>query len=113
LIARGTAEPAALALLADVTGLTLPPSRRALVVGGLAPASLANEIARARAAGVTSVLAGIELVRFAGVVRWDDEQIAAALQTLLAGGVAGLVLSWDLWHIPPERLQLVARTLTA
>jgi hypothetical protein len=76
-------------------------------VDGLPPEALAAEVRRARAAGVETLLPGIELVEIEGVTHLTRAQIAADLQALSAAGADGLVLSWDLWHIPPERLELV------
>jgi hypothetical protein len=57
--------------------------------------------------GVRTLLAGIELVELAGVTSLNAEQIAADLRAFQEAGADGLALSWDLWHIPPERLELV------
>jgi hypothetical protein len=74
---------------------------------GLAPEALAAETQRGRAAGVSPLLAGIELVEIKGVAQLDRQQIVADLHAFYNGGADGLVLSWDLWHIPLERLDLV------
>ncbi len=100
-------EAEALALLSGATRLPLPSTRAALGKDGLAPEALAAEVRRARAAGVSTLLAGIELVEIEGVVRLDRTQITADLCACREAGADGLVLSWDLWHIPLERLDLV------
>jgi hypothetical protein len=64
-------------------------------------------VQRGRAAGVSPLFAGIELVEIEGVAQLDREQILADLRAFREAGADGLVLSWDLWHIPPERLDLV------
>jgi acyl-CoA synthetase (NDP forming) len=53
------------------------------------------------------LLAGIELVDIQEVVRLQPTQIAADVGAFQAAGADGLALSWDLWHIPRERLELV------
>jgi hypothetical protein len=50
---------------------------------------------------------GIELVDIPGVSHLNPVQIKSDLQTLHTAEVEGLVLSWDLWHIPLERLERV------
>jgi hypothetical protein len=106
---RWASEPQALAWLTEALRLPLPPSRAALLEDGLSPGALAAEVRRARAAGVGVLLAGIELVDVAGVTRLASQQIAADLRAFRAAGADGLALSWDLWHIPRGRLDLVGR----
>jgi hypothetical protein len=101
-------EPEALQCLARAAGLLLPATRSALAEDGLPPGGLAGEIRRARAAGVRTPLAGLELVRLAGVTHLSEPQIAADLQAFRSAGAAGLALSWDLRHMPLEWLELVA-----
>jgi hypothetical protein len=100
-------ETRALEWLSQATGLRLPPSRNALRVHGLEPSALHAEIARARTSGIDRLLAGVELVQLPGVTYLHPEQITADLRAFHAAGADGLVLSWDLWHVPPERLALV------
>jgi len=104
---RGASEVEALERLSQAVHLPLPPTRTALREQGLAPEALAAEVQRARAAGVSRLLAGIELVELEGVTRLDPQQIAADLRAFREAGADGLVLSWDLWHIPLDRLDLV------
>jgi len=104
---RSVSEADALTGLSLATGLPLPATRAELRQRGLAPEALAIETRRARAAGVTPLFAGVELVEIEGVVRLDQRQIVADLHAFRQAGADGLVLSWDLWHIPPERLDLV------
>jgi hypothetical protein len=52
-------------------------------------------------------LFGIELNDIAGVTRLSDERIRADLAALHAAAPDGLILSWDLYHIPQARLDLV------
>jgi len=104
---RPAGEPEALEWLSLATRLPLPPTRAALREGGLTSGALATEVKRGRAAGVGTLLAGIELVEIEGVTSLNHAQIAADLDAFRAAGADGLVLSWDLWHIPLERLELV------
>ncbi len=104
---RGVGEKEALAQLSDATRLPLPPGREALQEQGLSPYALRLEAQRARAQGVSTLLAGIELVEMEGVTRLDHAQIVADLAAFRQAGVDGLVISWDLWEIPLERLDLV------
>jgi hypothetical protein len=104
---HGTPEHQAMEWLSQTTGLELPLRRADLRERGLSPIALGAEIERARAAGVETLLAGLELVEIAGVTHLDDEQIKADLRAFRAAGADGLVLSWDLWHIPLDRLKLV------
>jgi hypothetical protein len=105
----GTDEAEALAWLSRVSGLGLPSTRKALLEGGLSPPALAAETQRARRAGVHNLLAGIELVDLEGITRLTRSQIEADLRAFRTAGADGLVLSWDLWHIPPGRLGQVRR----
>ncbi len=56
-------------------------------------------------------MAGIELVDVEGVTRLDPAQIAADLRAFQEAQPDGLVLCWDLWRIPSERLELVQASL--
>jgi hypothetical protein len=104
---QSVSESDALEALSQATRLRLPCSRAALRERGLPPDALAAEIKRGRAAGVGTLFAGIELVALEGVTRLDRAQITDDLRALREAGADGLVLSWDLWHIPLERLELV------
>jgi hypothetical protein len=53
------------------------------------------------------VLAGMELVDLKGVTNLNPDQIRSTLNGLKRSGSAGLAISWDLLHIPLERLSLV------
>ncbi len=101
-------EPQALELISNAAGLPLPRCRAALCEQGLSPEALAGEVARARSAGVETLLAGIELVEMTGITHLTPDQITADLAAFRRAGADGLVLSWDLWRIPMERLDLVA-----
>jgi hypothetical protein len=103
----GIREQLTLQWLSHATGLPMPLSRNALRIHGLVPAALRAEIRRARSAGIEKLFAGIELVELEGLTHLHREQIEADLRAFRAAGADGLVLSWDLWHIPLERLALV------
>jgi hypothetical protein len=104
-----TDEPGVLQMLSQALHLPLPSTRDALRERGLLPEALAGEVQRARAAGVRTLLAGIELVEIEGVARLHRAQIEADVRALRVAGVDGLALSWDLWHIPLQRLEWVRR----
>jgi len=106
---RLASEPKALEWLSQATRLSLPSTRAALHERGLAPEALAAETRRGLAAGVNPLFAGIELVEIEGLAQLNQQQIAADLRALREAGADGLVLSWDLWHIPLERLDLVCQ----
>jgi len=103
----GGGETGALEWLSRAMRLPIPQTQAALRQRGLAPEALAAEVRRGRAAGVSPLLAGIELVEIEGVAQLDREQILADLRAFRRAGADGLVLSWDLWYIPLERLDLV------
>ena len=103
----GLDEQTALRVVAQTTNLPLPASRESLHRNGLSSQALGVEIRRARTLGVNRLLAGIELVDLPGVTRLNSAQIRSDLAEFQAAGVDGLVLSWDLWHIPLKRLDLI------
>jgi hypothetical protein len=103
----GVSEAQILGWLSAASGLGLPSTREVLRDRGLTPQALGGETRRARAAGVRTLLAGIELVELEGIARLDGTQVAADVCAVRAAGAHGLVLSWDLWHIPLERLEWV------
>jgi hypothetical protein len=110
--AYSVTESQALEWLSRATGLELPPSCRMLRARGLAPAALRIETARGPAVEIQKLFAGIELVEIKDVAQLDLAQIENDLNAYKSAGVDGLVLSWDLWHIPGERLEIV-RTVWA
>ena len=54
-----------------------------------------------------TLLAGIELVEIPGISELTSPQIRADLMALKEAGADGLSISWDLWHIPDKRLEIV------
>lgn len=105
----GLAEQTALSWLSTASGLSLPDTRKSLLEKGLTPQDLEMETRRASLAGVTRLLAGIELVDLEGVTRLSESQIKADLVAHRSAGAQGLALSWDLWHIPLRRLEQVSQ----
>lgn len=111
----GLGEAQALELVASAvygavalgSGLPLPASLEALRRQGLPAQALAEQVRQGRARCVRTLLAGVELVEIEEVVHLDDAQIRRDLEAFKSAGVDGLVLSWDLWHIPLKRLDLV------
>ncbi len=108
LIAAGEPEATALSSLAAATGWPLPARREAVRRGGLPPAILTAELRRGREAGVKRLLAGIELVEVPEVCELHPDQILTDAEAVLAAAPDGVVFSWDLWHMPGERLSLAA-----
>jgi hypothetical protein len=109
----GLNETEALAHLSEVIGFSLPTSHSTLHERGLTPENLASEIEKGKRSASGALLAGIELVEMPGVSELRDSQIEADLLALKAAGADGLAISWDLWHIPLERLELVSKVWQA
>jgi hypothetical protein len=107
LVRAGVPEASALRTVSEAAGIALPSGRAALKAQGIAPEPLAAEIQKARATGVKAPLAGMELVAVEDVTSLNPEQIRADARAFRASA-AGVVLSWDLWHIPVESLDLLA-----
>ena len=57
------------------------------------------------------LLAGLEMVEIPAVCELTPDEIVHDLNVLRALGADGLAISWDLWHIPLERLELVREIL--
>jgi len=100
-------EVEALDFLKKQTNLVLPGTFQDLRAQGLPSAALASEVRQGRKLSVRSLYAGLELVEIAGVCELEAEQIRQDWSAVLEAGVDGVVLSWDLWHMPLERLRLV------
>jgi hypothetical protein len=79
---------------------------------GLDSNSLAHEIRRGRKEGVTNLFAGLALVELEGVHHLTVEQAGADLAVCHSMEVDGLMLSWDLWHIPHKYIASVSDFVT-
>jgi hypothetical protein len=108
----GEEESRTMSLLAEATGWNLPSARESIRRNGLPSTILTGEITRGRNACACPFLAGIELVEIPGVAELDPQRVRADLEALLAAQPDGMALSWDLRHIPPERLDLLNRLLS-
>ncbi len=97
----------ALSVLEAATGVPLPPTREGLVRDGISSPALAHEVERGMELCRLPVLAGLELVDLAGVTHLNPAQLESDLRAIQQVSPAGLSLSWDLRHIPLERLSLV------
>jgi hypothetical protein len=104
-------EKEALDLVSGAVHLPLGKTISALVNKGLSPESLNHEIQQALQACGNELYAGIELVDEADITHLTDSQIAGDFRRFLGSGAHGAVLSWDLWHIPLQRLELIASIL--
>jgi hypothetical protein len=62
---------------------------------------------RERVSHAHRLLAGIELVEIPAVAQLNADQMHADCAAVLAGAPDGVVLSWDLWRMPLERLDMV------
>ena len=105
----GLDERQAMTFLAQSSGLALPANCTELKKRGLDSATFGDEIRRGVASTQTPVTAGIELVDIPGITSLNPGQIKAELQAFSQAGAAGLALSWDLWWMPGEYLDLVSK----
>ncbi len=110
LMAGGESEASALEFLSAKTGWDLPGSRKAIRSGGLPASILTEELRRGRRQAGRGLLAGIELLEIPDVSTLNRVQIQHDAAAVQAGNPDGVVLSWDLWHMPEWRLEL-ARSL--
>ena len=102
----GESELAAMSCLAGATGWPLPTCREDMRHGGLDPSILTEEVRRGRVSHAHTLLAGIELVEIPGVAELSADQIRTDSEAVLAGAPDGVVLSWDLLHMPADHLRL-------
>lgn len=107
MVDRGIDERLALTSLAGASRLPLPRDRALLRRRGLPPEALAVETRRAKDESVCELLVGLELVDIEGVARLEDGQVGGDLNAIRHAGADGVVLSWDLWHMPLHRLDIV------
>jgi hypothetical protein len=107
----GMSEGEAMDFLRKQAKLTLPGTFQELRTLGLASSALAAEVQRGHALGVHTLYAGLELVEIPGVCELNAEQIRQDWSAVLEARVEGVALSWDLLHMPLERLRLVSDIL--
>lgn len=98
-----------LSVLSQIFELEIPHPLEELLQTGLSSSTLAKEIERAVQSSPKPILAGIELVEIPGVATLSTAQIEQDLQAVKQVKPAGIAISWDLWHIPLERLEIVRR----
>jgi hypothetical protein len=103
----GLNETKALNCLFPTAEANPPGSRKALAGAGFSARALEHEVRSGLSGCEIPVLAGLELVEIKGVAHLNDKQITADLVAVQRAGAAGLALSWDLWHMPIERLDVV------
>ena len=103
---EGESESAALDFLAKATGWSLPTSREEVREGRLSASILTEELRRGRVRHAHHLFAGIELVEIPQVAQLNTDQIRQDSEAVLAGAPDGVVLSWDLAHMPLDRLDL-------
>lgn len=108
---NGELESAILTQQAGGTDWKLSASAEKLRVGRAPVSILAAEIGRGLALCSGDLYAGIELVEIPGVAELSEAQINADLAVLRSAHPNGVVLSRDLWHIPPERIKWVVAAL--
>jgi hypothetical protein len=99
----------ALDLFSETLELSLPSTPELLKDGGISPVVLQELILRGTRVAKSKILAGIELVEIDGIVQLEPNQIEEDLEAVRSANPAGLVLSWDLWKIPFERLEIVSK----
>jgi hypothetical protein len=109
LMKKGFTEPEAIRLMEEATQLPFPETINQIREKGFSPEVLALETKRAQKDGVTYCLPGIELVDQEDLTNLNIKQITADIKAFQDAGAQGLVLSWDLWFIPLERLELVKK----
>jgi hypothetical protein len=107
----GMSEAEALIFLQKQSNLGLPHSIQQLRAHGLTSSALALEVRRGREMGLRPLYAGLELVEIERICELNTEQIRQDWSAVLEVAIEGVVLSWDLWHMPPDRLRLVSDIL--
>ncbi|MCX6053421.1 MAG: hypothetical protein NTZ74_00615 [Chloroflexi bacterium] len=101
-------ERAALKLLSSFLDIPLPDSIKKLQKQGLSSHALELEIRKGKDGACIPVLAGLELVEIPGVASFSNDQLILDHKVVRETGIAGLSISWDLWHIPNNRLDLIS-----
>jgi hypothetical protein len=84
--------------------IPIPGSAESCQKNGLDTDALLIEIQKGIRMVSTKLFAGLELVEIPGVSSLNDNQITREHHAVRALGVDGLSISWDLLHIPNDRL---------
>jgi hypothetical protein len=109
LIAQGGLdEGQALAEIGKALHMRLPADLAGLRRDGINAQDLAGEVARGITWSGAPFLAGIELVDLPGATQLTREKVEEDVRAVARVGPAGLALSWDLLHIPLERLEWIS-----
>lgn len=104
-------EEQVLHFLTEASGFPYPASLEGLRSQGLPAQAIPAEVQLGRFQRIKRLLVGVALVDIPGINTVSTSQHAADLNACRTSGADGLVLSWDLWHITPERLEQVADIL--
>jgi hypothetical protein len=97
----GIVETEAVKIVSEASSLSLS-------TNGLASESIAYEIQRGRAFGISNLFAGVALVEVEGIHVSTLEQIQSDLNA--CGDADGVVISWDVWHIPSKYLSALSKS---
>ena len=92
----------------EATQIVNEASGLSLSTNGLASESIAYEIQRGRAVGISNLFAGVALVEVEGIHHLTLDQIQADL--VACRDADGVVLSWDLWHIPSKDISALSKS---
>ena len=107
----GMSEVEALNFLSKQSKFGSPGSIHDLRTQGLPASALALEVERGRGMGLHPLYVGLELVDIEGVCELSPGKIRQDWSAVLEAGIEGVVLSWDLWHMPQDHLRLVSDIL--
>ena len=102
-------EQDALNWLVESSGIALPTSLGSLLNQGISPFTLESETRLARQLCTSRLYPGIALVELPRVNQMAPGQVAEEVRAYRNAGADGLVLAWDLWLIPLERLVQVRK----
>lgn len=97
--------------LCGASGLALPSTRAALADAGVPPQVIEVETRRGRSLTGKTLFSGAALVEVPGINRVEPAEVASEMAAYRRGGADGLVISWDLWELPLERLDQVREAL--
>ncbi|OGN92562.1 MAG: hypothetical protein A2Z71_11945 [Chloroflexi bacterium RBG_13_50_21] len=100
-------EEQALHWISQCLGMPLPNNRVSLLQDGLSSLALEQEVKRGIESCSVPLLAGVELVELEGITKLNNHQLMADLNAVKQAKPAGLAISWDLLHIPLDRLGMV------